>query len=858
MSIRRAPGHTTRAIRKRIDKDIPGHHSLSFNLFRRAALLVGFYMSGHVVFLGNCQAGTLALLYRTVIAPETGERVTYLASYVAADEKAASEVASAGLLVRQRLDFAPKTDGLTTVGRTVEFPLVSAPFLWPCSGRRRAADLPAPHLDPLGAYNAELGDSFLDNLIARGVPPAEAVEHYRAADIVSLRHVDRMREMVLDKQRARDEACDGYEIASYIDSRINSQKLFRTANHPELPLTFHLAAQVFQRMGVSDALVAKALDYKGGLFPDTEAPIHPSILAHFNLAYADANTTYRFYDEGRFTFADYAYRYMEGAWNAELYLGFHLAQIGNADEAIATLRRALDRSPGSSRGHSVLANLLSGKGNLDEAVIHSGQATQLAPENDHLKRVHEHIRSLSVAKHKVQTQGGSAMVTKQGGEPFAGTRRLVAGGAKTPRDAIEVRWSEAYLGGFRRILSAEAKPRAKVDLPLARVMLDYAVGEIRTADANLFEIALAYLDAAAADAETFISLIFAFFVGQHFDVVGALLADKFGFAAPLQIGVSAEGPGHGRVRWTIDNGGMHDFTFDASVFSNDSTRTTILLFQWIFPLVACYAASNDVEAGSIILNQGDMGSTPGLAYSDNRPSYFLIPDYIFVPSKGYAHHREVFSKRSLPWLDRRPVAMWRGGTTGVKKSQKEWRSLERIRLCEAARRSCVPELFDVGLSSIVQFSDPAVIKEIEDSGFLANFIPSDTWQSYRYLIDIDGNSSPWSNLFQKLLTGSTVVKVESYRGIQQWYYDLLEPWKNYVPVSPDLGDLEDKVRWLSTHDHVAQSIGQAGLALAGQLTFAAELRRSVPVIASAFRYYRGAGLAAPFGRVASDELKRNL
>ena len=450
------------------------------------------------------------------------------------------------------------------------------------------------------------------------------------------------------------------------------------------------------------------------------------------------------------------------------------------------------------------------------------------------------------------------MVKKHDTEPFAATRLRLNGGAASARALTELRWSDAYLAGFRRILSAEAKPRTKVDLPLAQVMLDYAAGDIRAADGSLFEIALAYLDAAATDAETFISLLFAFFAGQHLDVVGALLADKFDFAPPLQIGISAEGPGHSRVRWTIHAGGMHEFTFDAVVFSNDKTRTAILLFQWIFPLIACYAASKDVESGSIVLNQGDLGSTPGLAYSDNRPSYFLIPDYIFVPSRGYAYHREVCSKQPVPWRDRRPVAMWRGGTTGVKKSQKEWRSLERIRLCEAARRSCVPELFDVGLSSIVQFSDPAVIKEIEDSGFLANFIPSDTWQSYRYLIDIDGNSSPWSNLFQKLLTGSTVVKVESYRGIQQWYYDLLEPWKNYVPVSPDLGDLEDKVRWLSTHDHVAQSIGQAGLALAGQLTFAAELRRSVPVIASAFRYYRGAGLAAPFGRVASDELKRSL
>ena len=45
----------------------------------------------------------------------------------------------------------------------------------------------------------------------------------------------------------------------------------------------------------------------------------------------------------------------------------------------------------------------------------------------------------------------------------------------------------------------------------------------------------------------------------------------------------------------------------------------------------------------------------------------------------------------------------------------------------------------------------------------------------RHLIDIDGWANSWSGLFQKLLSGSTVLKVASNKGFRQWYYDRLEP-----------------------------------------------------------------------------------
>ena len=140
--------------------------------------------------------------------------------------------------------------------------------------------------------------------------------------------------------------------------------------------------------------------------------------------------------------------------------------------------------------------------------------------------------------------------------------------------------------------------------------------------------------------------------------------------------------------------------------------------------------------------------------------------------------------------------------------------------------------------------------QIHNLGLTADFIHWREWNKYKYHISIDGNSSPWSNLFQQLLKGSPVLKVESSRGLVQWYYDQLHPWHNYVPVAPDMSDLVDKVKWLRRNDETAKAIGRRGQQLVEQLSYDRELDRSAPVISSAIRYFAGrTDAAGPYGRV---------
>jgi hypothetical protein len=416
------------------------------------------------------------------------------------------------------------------------------------------------------------------------------------------------------------------------------------------------------------------------------------------------------------------------------------------------------------------------------------------------------------------------------------------------RSLYPVVWSEGRLETLRRTVSGEIQGYAPIDGALSRLLLLCVSGDFDTAERGILDILRANAEALRRNGEIFISLLNALFVAQRLDLVGGLLRNRYGFTGDLNLSFSDSGLGAGLLQWIISPDGGHQFVFDAAVLRIDATRNEILNFYWIFPLLSHYAAQADQETGNVLLNREDIGRRPGLAYCDFRPDFFLIPDGGFVSGNGYQWARQVLTKNQLAWADRRPVAFWRGATTGMKPNPTAWQALERIRLCEVARSHEATGLFDVGISNVVQISDPGTIKEIMDSGLVLGRVPWENWGQYRYLIDIDGNSSPYSNLIQRLLTGSPVLKVESPRGLMQWFYSELIPWHNYVPIASDMSDLLDKVRWLQRNDDFAQRIGQNGRATVERMTLERELDRSVPVISAAFRYFRAPGTyTLPFG-----------
>jgi hypothetical protein len=278
------------------------------------------------------------------------------------------------------------------------------------------------------------------------------------------------------------------------------------------------------------------------------------------------------------------------------------------------------------------------------------------------------------------------------------------------------------------------------------------------------------------------------------------------------------------VQWVLRGKKHCEFIFDRSLPKERSqffvTRLILLL-----PLIKAFHASQYFQEGELLINLDDSADAAGLALCSNRDDSILIPDTDFLNSFGYRQSRMDFGAEAPTWKKRMQLAFWRGSTTGVRLSE-SWHSLPRLRLCQLSSQIEYQSIFDVGVSSLTQASKFEE-KEIIEAGYIRNFVPLSLSNQYKYQIDIDGNTNAWSALFQKLLSGSAVLKIASPHNFRQWYYDELIPWVNYVPVKSDMSDLIEKIYWLIDHDDEAMQIGINGRKLALKLTYDEELNKAL-------------------------------
>jgi len=99
------------------------------------------------------------------------------------------------------------------------------------------------------------------------------------------------------------------------------------------------------------------------------------------------------------------------------------------------------------------------------------------------------------------------------------------------------------------------------------------------------------------------------------------------------------------------------------------------------------------------------------------------------------------------------------------------------------------------------FHSPAVNKE---NVVAPNWIERDEMLKYKYVIDMDGNTSTWDATAWKLNSNSVILKVESCW--RQWFYDSYLPWVHYVPVANDMSDLQEKYKWCEEHQEECEKI----------------------------------------------------
>ena len=76
--------------------------------------------------------------------------------------------------------------------------------------------------------------------------------------------------------------------------------------------------------------------------------------------------------------------------------------------------------------------------------------------------------------------------------------------------------------------------------------------------------------------------------------------------------------------------------------------------------------------------------------------------------------------------------------------------------------------------------------------------------SYRYIIDADGYARTWSAWAWKMMSGSTVLSLES--PWTAFFTEQFLPWEHFVPVANDCSDLAEKLDWCRDNDTECQAI----------------------------------------------------
>ncbi|KAH1998307.1 hypothetical protein KXV97_000508, partial [Aspergillus fumigatus] len=211
-------------------------------------------------------------------------------------------------------------------------------------------------------------------------------------------------------------------------------------------------------------------------------------------------------------------------------------------------------------------------------------------------------------------------------------------------------------------------------------------------------------------------------------------------------------------------------------------------------------------------------------FSQAKPSSFQD---LLYPSPWYAAKMDMMEYREqddMDWEQKENLVYWTGSTTGGYSTTDNWRSFQRQRLVlwtgdknrpvTLLRKSeskgpsdnivtweaynstiaSISSSLKIRMSAVIQCEEDACRDQKAAFG-LEDEVKDELRASYaaKYNLDLDGNG--FSGRFYRLLrSNSTVLKQTIYK---EWHDDWLIPWVHYIPVSMDLKDFPEIVRYMS-------------------------------------------------------------
>ena len=307
-----------------------------------------------VTFVGNCQAEALANFYREFCVSDEEADVAYVDTAQLAEDSPGrgrhlQRLGRTRVLVQQVFDWPRLLEEHVAAGcERFRFPTATLWFLWPHTGVAHPRNQEAPELTGVEPpYPAEYGNAFLNRCIEAGMTAGDAVRRYLEIDIVRRTSLQSRFEKEMELLERRDGATR-IGLRDVIETEFRREKLFRTRGHPNARIFSLVARALFASLGVDASRVEDGLrSLREAPFPPGELPIHPKIAEYFGLEYAGPETLYQYSVEGRFTFAEYAERYMKFSYDGAL-RRMRASRGLKPEERLALADAALAASPGSA------------------------------------------------------------------------------------------------------------------------------------------------------------------------------------------------------------------------------------------------------------------------------------------------------------------------------------------------------------------------------------------------------------------------------------------------------------------------------------------------------------------------------
>ena len=152
------------------------------------------------------------------------------------------------------------------------------------------------------------------------------------------------------------------------------------------------------------------------------------------------------------------------------------------------------------------------------------------------------------------------------------------------------------------------------------------------------------------------------------------------------------------------------------------------------------------------------------------------------------------------WADRKPVAFWRGGSSGCERPTLRLRVMDCLYDSPHADVRVTPGGWD--------FND----KDIPERYFTSTRASIETHVENKYILIVDGNCI--ASAHQWVFGSGSVPIMITHPDNDYWFKRYLTPMVHYVPIQYDLSDLQEKLQWLVDNDAAAEQIAKNAMQFA--------------------------------------------